>query len=396
MSYSGVITDLPKAPSSDDEKSTSSEPDNFQPAEELNPNSSPPRRMDLREWLRTAAIVIAAIVVASVLIWQGIVAAGNPNPTPATPFPIAALYIAVLVNREGLESILVLAALVAGLKGKNYGYKRPIQFGAGIGFLTAIATWFVAITIVSDLAVSYGALSVQAATGMFAVIVLLIVMNWFFHGVYWSGWINMQTRAKRSLIAGANQLGVNSRRILFGLILLGFASVYREGFEVVLFLQSYYLEMGPVVVYYGAAAGLVLTFAAGYLTFLGARHLPYKKMLVVTGILLTGVLFVMVGEEVNEMQLAGWIGTTNIPWLQWVPPWAELWFSVFPNIQTFVGQALAILLVAGSYFFNRYRTWKVVQNSRGPPPPSIVTPATPKAPHGLIFQRRKSLRSEAV
>jgi high-affinity iron transporter len=185
-------------------------------------------------------------------------------------------------------------------------------------------------------------------------------MNWFFHSVYWSGWINMQTRAKRSLIAEAGQLGKNSRRVLLGLALLGFASVFREGFEVVLFLQSYYLQMGPTVVYYGAAGGLVLTLAAGYLTFLGHRRLPYRRMLVVTGILLTGVLFVMVGEEVNEMQLAGWIGTTNIPWLQGIPAWAGLWFSVFPNVETFVGQGIVLLLVAGTYFFARYRMWKKV------------------------------------
>lgn len=323
------------------------------------------RRTGLWQWGRTAAILIAAVGVASVLVWQGITAAGNPNPTaPHTAFPVAALDIAVLVNREGLESILVLAALIAGLKGKNYGYQRPIQLGAGLGFFAAVATWFVAISIVSDLTASYGALAVQAATGMFAVIVLLIVMNWFFHGVYWSGWISIQNRAKRSLIAEAGELGKNSRRILLGLAVLGFASVYREGVEVVLFLQSYYLQMGPTVVYYGAAAGLVLTLAAGYLTFLGQRHLPYKRMLIATGVLLTGVLFVMVGEEVNEMQLAGWIATTNIPWLQGIPSWAGLWFSVFPNVQTFAAQALALLIVAGSYFIIRFRMWKLVQNSK--------------------------------
>jgi len=185
-------------------------------------------------------------------------------------------------------------------------------------------------------------------------------MNWFFHGVYWSGWINMQNRAKRSLIAQASEVGKNTRRVLLGLVVLGFASVYRESVEVVLFLQSYYLEMGPVVVYYGAVAGLVLTAAAGYLTFLGHRRLPYKRMLVLTGVLLTGVLFVMVGEEVNEMQLAGWIGTTTIPWLQGVPAWASLWFSIFPNVQTFAGQALSLTLVAGAYFIARHRMWKLV------------------------------------
>jgi high-affinity iron transporter len=314
----------------------------------------------MRRLARTAAIIVSAVAVAAVLIWQGIVAAGNPNPTTTTPFPVAALDIAVLVSREGLECILVLAALVAGLKGKNYGYMRPIQLGASLGFCAGVASWFVAITVVGNLMVSYGALAVQAATGMFAVIVLLVVMNWFFHGVYWSGWINLQTRTKRSLISEAQQIGKDTRRILLGLVVLGFASVYRESVEVVLFLQSYYISMGATVVYYGAAAGLVLTFAAGYLTFLGHRHLPYKKMMVTTGAMLTGVLFVMVGEEVNELQLAGLIGTTNIHALQGIPPWAGLWFSIFPNIQTFAGQGAALLLVGGAYFISRHRMSRLI------------------------------------
>ena len=308
--------------------------------------------------------MVAAVAVAAVFVWQGITAAGNPNPTPGTSFPVAALDIAVMISREGLEAILVLAALIVGLKGKNYGYKRPIQLGAGLGFFGVIVTWFVVISVVSDLTASYGALELQAATGLFAVIVILVEMDWFFHGVYWSSWINMQDRSKWSLITEAGQLGKNSRRILLGLVLIGFAPVYREGFEVVFFLQGYYLEMGPTVVYYGAAAGLSLTLAIGYLTFLGQRHLPYKKMLIATGVLLTGVLFVMVGEEVSEMQLAGWIGTTNISWLQGVPAWAESWFSIFPNVQTFEGQTLALLSVAGTFLFLRYRMYKMIQKGK--------------------------------
>jgi high-affinity iron transporter len=327
--------------------------------------------------VRTATIVVGAAALAAVLVWQGITAGGNPNPTPGTSFPVAALDVAVLVTREGLECILVLAALIAGLKGKNYGYQRPIQAGAGLGLVAGVATWFVAISIVGDLMLTYGALAVQAATGLFAVVVLLIVMNWFFHGVYWSGWINMQNRAKRSLITQANEMGKNSRRVLLGLVVLGFASVFRESVEVVLFLQSYYLEMGPAVVYYGAAAGLVLTAAAGYLTFLAHRRLPYKRMLILTGALLTGVLFVMVGEEVNEMQLAGWIGTTAIPGLQGLPAWTGLWFSIFPNVQTFVGQALALLLVAGTYLIARHRMWK------------LINPQVPVA--GIELERQKKL-----
>ena len=59
--------------------------------------------------------------------------------------------------------------------------------------------------------------------------------------------------------------------------------------------------------------GLLFTTAVGVLTFGLHQRLPYRRLLIITGAMLVVVLLVMVGEEVNEMQLAGWIGTTPIP-----------------------------------------------------------------------------------
>jgi len=312
-------------------------------------------------WFRGWVIIVAAVAVASVLIWQGIVAGGAPDPTVAgTSAPAAALDIAVLVLREGFESVLVLAVILASLRAEKgvRRWQRPMQAGIGMGFLASLGTWFVATSFVNDLTVNFGALSVQAGTGLLAIIVLLILMSWFVHKVYWGGWISMHLRSgirsERTLIA-RDAAGQSVRTALLALGLMGFASVYREGVEVVLFLQSYYLRMSHLVVYYGATAGLVLAVAVGFLTLVYQARLPYKRMLVVTGILLTGVLFVMVGEQINEMQLAGWIGTTNIPWLQWIPAWAGLWFSIFPNVETFAAQVLAMLWVVGSWLIGRYR-----------------------------------------
>src|SRR5213078_393646 len=100
-------------------------------------------------------------------------------------------------------------------------------------------------------------------------------------------------------------------RLWFGLVLLGFTSLYREGFEVVLFLQSYYLRLGGGVVLKGALLGIVLTGLVAILTFVLQQRLPYRKMLITTGILLGMVLLVMVGEQAQEMQLAHWIATTQ-------------------------------------------------------------------------------------
>ena len=118
-----------------------------------------------------------------------------------------------------------------------------------------------------------------------------------------------------------------------------------------LFLQSYHLRLGGGVVLKGALLGIVLTGMVAVLTFFLQQRLPYRKMLIATGILLGVVLLVMVGEQAQEMQLAHWIPTTEISSLKnFMPPWMGLWFAVFPTVETLVAQFIAAALVIGSYF----------------------------------------------
>ena len=304
-----------------------------------------------RRWPWLVALLAVAPIV-GLLIWQGVMSAGSPDPTvPNTSHWSAILDISVLVFREGLETILVLAAITAGLARKDGAthHTLPIFSGAALGILASIVTWFVVRGIVSDLTTVVSALALQAATGLLAVVVLLVVMNWFFHKVYWGGWISLHNRRKRDLL-GAHEA---PWLVFWGLVLLGASSVYREGFEIVLFLQSYYLKLGHGTVLTGALIGCALTAVMAALTFWAHQRLPYRKMLIATGVLLGAVLLVMVGEEAFEMQQAGWISTTTIPWLAKITPdWAGVWFSLFPNWQTIIAQLIALVLVVGSYFLS--------------------------------------------
>src|SRR5258705_1372835 len=291
----------------------------------------------------------AAIFVIGLIIWQGVTAHGTPDPMqPDTSSTVAFMDIGILVFREGLECILVLAAITASMTGSDQAHRRPVAIGAGMAFVATLITWFIAVEIVGRLTESVSALDLQAATGLVAVIVLLVIMNWFFHQIYWGGWIRAHTRRRKALFASSNG---ESSHLRCGLILLGFTSLYREGFEVVLFLQSYNLRLGGGVVLKGALLGLVLTGMVAVLTFVLQQRLPYRKMLITTGILLGVVLLVMVGEQAQEMQLAQWIPTTLIAFLEpYVPRWIGLWFAVFPTIETLVAQLIAAVLVIGSYF----------------------------------------------
>src|SRR4029079_3053474 len=252
--------------------------------------------------LRHCAVAAGATAVTASLLLQVLRTGGLPDPTGHGDFGARVLDIAVLVFRAGLECILVLSAITANMIGARRSFQRPVAAGAGAAFLATLLTWGVAITIVDSLAENLPALEVQAATGLLAILVLLLVMNWFFHKVYWAGWISLHSRRKQTLMKEASD-----GRLWWGLAVLGFSSLYREGFEIVLFLQSYRLKLGGTPVLYGVSLGLALTTVVGVLTFIAHRRLPYRRMLVFTGVMLGLVLLVMVGEQAQEMQLAQWL-----------------------------------------------------------------------------------------
>jgi high-affinity iron transporter len=291
------------------------------------------------------AVVLAVACAAVILGWHsagGTVDPSDPANAEHMSRTTAVIDSAILVFREGLETILVLAAITASFRGANRVYKRPVAVGSGVGLLATVGTWFLAVGVIHLLGGS--GFGLQAATGIPAIIVLLIVMNWFFHKVYWTGWISHHHKRRKGLLSGDPD--TNARRALLGFGLLGFTSIYREGFEVVLFLQNLRVTFGTSVVLEGVALGGLFTAAVGVLTFSLHQKLPYKRLLIITGAMLLVVLVVMVGEEVNEMQLAGWIGTTSVG--HW-PGWLGEWFSLFPNVQTIVAQVGAVALVVGSY-----------------------------------------------
>src|SRR6184192_4524768 len=110
-------------------------------------------------------IIATATCVAAVIIWQGVTANGTPDPTqPNTSPTVAFLDIGVLVFREGLECILVLAAITASMTGTKRAYRKPVAIGAALAFAASVVTWFMAVRVVGSLSDNMNALDLQAAT----------------------------------------------------------------------------------------------------------------------------------------------------------------------------------------------------------------------------------------
>ncbi len=255
--------------------------------------------------------------------------------------PVAAFVNAlVIVFREGLEAVLILAALLGSLKAPAVRHlRRPLWLGALASFGATIVTFMVMGGILNAFA-AYGE-KLSAVVSVIAVAVLLVIMNWFFHNVYWNDHLASFHKKKHQLM-GAN-IGQG-----FGLAVLGFTAMYREGFETVLFLQSLVLQSGPAIVIGGALVALLLVSIIGVLVFMLQTKLPHKKMLIATGGMICVVLFVIVGNTVHILQVVGWMTIHPLPIA--LPYWAGLWLGTFATWEGVLLQIIAVSFVLGSYF----------------------------------------------
>jgi high-affinity iron transporter len=296
---------------------------------------------------RLAWWTVGLAIVAGLVYLMATAKTGPVDPTEVTAPQSRATIVAnsaIIVFREGLEAVLIFAAVTASFLGANKRRRRPVVLGAGVAFGAAVVTWFL-VQLLLEAASPLGP-RLEAITGFVAIVVLLVVLNWFVHKVYWSEWIGRHHRQRRKLLMRSGAAAT------IGLVALGFTSVYREGFEVVLFLQSLKLKAGTGVVLEGVAIGLAATAAVGVVTFWLHHKLPYRRMLVLTGVLVGVVLVVMIGGTALSFQDLGWLPRHETPFT--LPVWLGSWFEMYSTWETLGAQLLAALFVVGSYYLAEY------------------------------------------
>ncbi|MGI9117622.1 MAG: FTR1 family iron permease [Gaiellales bacterium] len=293
-------------------------------------------------WIGSAVFLIVAVILMATAPANPV---GEEEMADSMSAGTAVFNSAMIVFREGLEAALVLAAITAGMVGVNRFRRKPVFWGAAAALVASALTWVFAGMLLArfaDLGVR-----LEAITGFLAVFVLILVLNWFMHNVYWTGWLANQHARKRQILSGSGA------GVMIGLGLLGFTSVFREGFETVLFLQNARLLAGTGPVFLGIAIGLGLTAAVGLCLFVFQHRLPYRKMLIATGVVLSVVLVIMVGGTAHAFQELGWLPETDVL-VGVIPEWFTEWFKVYPTVETIVLQLVAVGVVVGSYFLAEY------------------------------------------
>jgi high-affinity iron transporter len=275
-----------------------------------------------------------------------------------------------IIAREGLEAIVILAALLAGLRGaENLRIRHGIVKGAVLGVVASGLTFWLSQTIVRSL-LRFGE-KLEAVVSVLAVIILLMVTNWVFHKMYWVGWnarLRDLSKSAKAVRGPIWEIGA--------LLGVGFLTVYREGFETTIFMQSLVLEGSAGSVLLGATAGFAFIATVGLLIIAFGAKLPYRKMLVFTGVLVVSIMVTFLGSTVRLFQTVSWMPVHPLPHLT-LPNWLGVWFGIYPSLEGLLIPPLALVYVAGAWLYARI-TARSAQQKYGAPPVSVSASAPRK------------------
>lgn len=239
---------------------------------------------------------------------------------------------ALIIIREGVEAALIVAAIIAVLKGmgatRAIGY---VHLGWILALLSGVITWILAQTVITFSGAQREL--VEGFTSLLAALVLFSV----------SYWLISKAEAKRwhAYIEARVQEALSGRR-LFALVGVSFLAVYREAFETVLFYQALWLQSQntQAFVIWGFLCGTVLVAGLVYGIFTLQVKIPLRLFFGVSSALLYLLAFVFAGEGIKNLQAVGWIGET---FLRWAPQLPIL--GIYPTVETLLAQGILVLLL---------------------------------------------------
>ncbi|QQX58710.1 FTR1 family protein [Pseudomonas chlororaphis] len=243
----------------------------------------------------------------------------------------------LILLREGLEAILVLAAILAFLR--NTGQQsavRSVNVGWGLALLAGLGTWALAAYVI-DVSGSQREL-LEGATALFASVMVLWLGVWMHDRRHAAAW---QDYIKSSLVGGGGR---------FGFAVLAFFSVYRELFEVILFYETLWLQAGPAghnAVLAGGATALVLLFGLAWVILRGSAKLPLALFFGINAALLCALSVVFAGHGVKALQEAGVFGTRPVAFFDFD------WLGIHADAYSLTAQAVAIVAIIVLYSRSR-------------------------------------------
>jgi high-affinity iron transporter len=249
-----------------------------------------------------------------------------------------------VIFREGLESALIIGAILTYLEAsRNEKFKKYVYYGIILAIGITIITWYFAEYMIKISGVSREI--IEAVAGLSAVAVLFWVSFWILNKIETKKWIEfVKAKVWQATTTGSFMV----------FTMLSFFTVYREGFETVLFYQALFSFAKYMESY--VAAGLVTGLGAiigvVFLIRKFGKKLPLRALFGLTIAVGSYMSITFIGNAIRELQEAGYISTTQlfgtIPRLD--INLAEM-TGIHPTLETIIGQVILLsIYVAGSFY----------------------------------------------
>ncbi len=257
-------------------------------------------------------------------------AAAMLSSSPRTFWEVAVQAFLILF-REGLEAMLVVAAIAAYLvKNEHKDKMWVVKQSVAVGLIASVITAYIFKIIFTDAGMNREIL--EGITMLLAAIILFFMSYWLLSKVEAHQWqAYLKNKLDSSLTKGS----------IVGLWLASFLAIYREGAETVLFyfaLSAGVPGGGLSGILAGIVAGVVVLLAVYFIMRYTVIQLPLKPFFMFTGIFMYVMAFIFTGKGVMEL-VEGKVVTPTI--ISQVPE--VQWLGVYPYVESLVPQVLLIL-----------------------------------------------------
>lgn len=242
------------------------------------------------------------------------------------------LYSLMIIVREGLEALLIVAAIVAYMVKNNHQDKLPlIRQSVIVALVASVITAVIFQLLFTNSGASRELL--EGITMLIAVVMLFFMSYWLLSKVearHWKAWL--EGKLSHSLTTGS----------LVGLWLTSFLAVYREGAETVLFYYALIGDAkdvaGHMAIGAGFVIGCVVLLAAWLVMRYSVVRLPLKPFFMFTGSFMYLMAFVFAGKGVLELVEGKLFQPTLINGFPEIS-----WLGIYPYVETLLPQAVLLL-----------------------------------------------------
>ncbi len=249
-----------------------------------------------------------------------------------------------VIFREGLESVLILGAILTYLEAsRNTKYKKFVYYGVVIAIAATAVTWAVASYIITISGANREL--IEAIAALSATAVLFYVSFWILNKIEHKKWMEF-VKAKVWQASTTGGVAV--------FVMLSFFTVYREGFETVLFYEAMFgfAKYMELYVGLGFVAGMATLLAVYYITRRIGKRLPLKMLFGLTMGVGAYLSIAFLGNAIRELQTLDILPFTSL--LGTIPRldinMAKM-TGIYPTLETLIGQIilLGVYLFAASY-----------------------------------------------